>query len=137
MCGALRLSASERLKIAPEVLVSSNLITPRTKTRLPFSSHRFIRKEKLDWWEKKTQLIYCMLKAEGIFEKNKYFAIPIGYDIRIAVHREVILDSNRWSISIITLDPISYTGSNVLTNFYYGVSRVHNRAPELVANGVW
>lgn len=135
MCGSLQLSASERLTVSPGLLLPKKyIIKPSLKAHvlgLPFSGHRFMRSEKLDWWGDKTLLQPALIRSTGIYEQGKYFALPIGYAMKAMIHKDIMEGTNKWVISILTCESTSNGCSAMVTAFNKRIAEVHHRVPVL------
>ena len=128
MCGSLQLSATDRLMINAGTILPRTYLRPQPRIDLPFSDHRFIRSERLDWWKTKSRMKELLLLVKGFYEKQVYyFPIPDGYAIQSIAHDA--LYERKIVISILTTSPELITGDENIDSIYREVSKVHHRVP--------
>ena len=137
MCGSLQMTWKEKMSVAAGKLLSSKAIYPHPKRDLPFSSHRFIRSEKMNWWKKQNlSMIDVCIEALSFAEKGTWIPIPEGYVIDARVHRSLpgFFDQDgqaRWVISIVTVNPRSVIDLDLIETAR-AAGRVHHRMPRLL-----
>lgn len=140
MCGSLQLSATERLIVKAGDMVRCNLVYPPLKRDIPFSEHRFMRAEKLNWWTDKLSTQYpnlgqnvlhqLTIPCVGFQEQDIHIPIPKHCGVRAYVHPD--LYSNRWVISILTIPVDRYYDNKLVERVRQNVIDIHHRMPLVV-----
>lgn len=106
--------------MAPRKLLPENMLVKKNgeeiPSPIPFSSHMFMRSERIDWWSRRV-LEFLQMKADSFYEKGTWFDIPDDLSIVAALHRDGT--TSRPVLSIVTMPSIGR------------VIRIHHRMPYL------